>query len=249
MDGSSGNLKSLSPIFFDSAEKVAQAWNGLIDSAEGDSDVIDVQRWANHISLVHSKHFAVSILKLSWLRLDTIGLAGFGFDFETLNPSKPRHPLARTLDGLTDSSGTHSFSAFLVHAFLWAFPAILRIPSDRQKALSKSRQTLSKITDQLWTERKKAGLDGQDNGKSILELLLQAENQSNGSSSLTKEQIAAEVILILLKHGNTTHRDAPDDDFDLWWLRDDSDGHRLGAARTCHASRRSESSSRGVIGI
>ncbi|KIJ50613.1 hypothetical protein M422DRAFT_44343 [Sphaerobolus stellatus SS14] len=113
--------------------------------------VIDVQHWANNIS-------------------NTIALAGFGYDFETLDPRKTQHPLARTLDSLTDSSGTHSFSAFLVHAFLCAFPAILRIPSDRQKALSRSRQMLAKITDQVWTERKKAGLDGQDMGKSILEL-------------------------------------------------------------------------------
>jgi hypothetical protein len=117
-------------------------------------------------------------------------LAGFSYDFQTLDPSKEEHPLARTLDGLTDSSGIHSFSAFLVRAFLWTFPAILRIPSGRQKALSKSRRMLGKITDQLWTERKNAGQIDQDAGKSIMELLLQAEK---GNSSLGKEEIAAEV--------------------------------------------------------
>ncbi|KIJ51269.1 hypothetical protein M422DRAFT_158615 [Sphaerobolus stellatus SS14] len=177
-------LRDLSPIFFDSAYKTAQAWSGIIDGVSGNSAVIDVQYWANNISL------------------DTIGLAGFGYDFETLDPNKARHPLARTLDGLTDSSGTHSFSAFLVHAFLWAFPAILRIPSDRQKALSRSRQMLAKITDQVWTERKKAGLDGQDMGKSILELLLKAE--TSGSNSLEKDQIAAEMMTLIFGGYETT---------------------------------------------
>jgi len=124
--------------------------------------------------------------------LDTIGLAGFAYDFETLDPSKPQHPLARTLDGLTDSSGTHSFSAFLVHALMWTFPAILSIPSKRQKALARSRKMLGALTDQVWKERKQAGMDGQDPGKSILELLLQAE-LAGGSNSLGEQEIAAEV--------------------------------------------------------
>jgi hypothetical protein len=43
-------LRSLSPIFFDSAYKTAKGWNACIDAAPGDSVEIDVQRWANHIS-------------------------------------------------------------------------------------------------------------------------------------------------------------------------------------------------------
>ncbi|KAF8588823.1 cytochrome P450 [Ramaria rubella] len=178
-------LRALSPIFFDSAYKTAQAWNGLIDAASGDNAVIDVQRWSNHISL------------------DTIGLAGFAYDFQTLDPTKPQHPLARTLDGLTDSSGTHSFSAFLIHAFLWAFPAILRIPSKRQKALAKSRQMLGEITDQVWQDRKKAGQDGQDAGKSILELLLQAEH-AGSNTNLGPQEIAAEMMTLIFAGYETT---------------------------------------------
>ncbi|KAF8515319.1 cytochrome P450 [Hysterangium stoloniferum] len=177
-------LRALFPIFLDSAYKTASAWTGLIDATSDNGAIIDVQRWANHISL------------------DTIGLAGFSYDFKTLDSSQPQHPLARTLDGLTDSGGTHSFSAFLVRALLWAFPAILRIPSDRQKALAKSRQTLGTITDRVWTERKNAGQDGQDAGNSILELLLRAEKK--GNSNLSKEEIAAEMMTLIFAGYETT---------------------------------------------
>lgn len=134
------------------------------------------------------------MVNLSFLTssLDTIGLAGFAYDFGTLDITRPQHPLARTLDGFTDSSGTHSFSAFLVHSLVWAFPSILRIPSSRQKALSKSKHMLAEITNQVWNERKSYGQDSQGSGKSILELLLKAE-KSGAASSLSKEQIAAEV--------------------------------------------------------
>ncbi|KAF8499344.1 cytochrome P450 [Gautieria morchelliformis] len=179
-------LRALSPIFIDSANKTAQAWNTILESASGDNAVIDVQRWANHISL------------------DTIGLAGFAYDFQTLDPSKAQHPLARTLDGLTDSSGTHSFSAFLVHAFLWAFPAILRIPSKRQQALARSRQMLGKITDQVWEETKQVGQDSQDTGgKSIMELLLRAE-RPGAANTLSQQEIAAEMMTLIFAGYETT---------------------------------------------
>lgn len=133
---------------------------------------------------------------LSFCSLDTIGLAGFSYDFGALDINKPQHPLARTLDGFTDSSGTHSFSAFLVHSLLWAFPSILRIPSARQKALSKSRHMLAEITNQVWSERKSSGQDNQSSGKSILDLLSKAE-KSGATTNLSEEQIAAEVGFII----------------------------------------------------
>lgn len=79
-----------------------------------------------------------------------------------------------------------------MHAVMWTFPAIFRIPSKRQKALSKSRQMLGELTDKVWKERKQAGLDGQDPGKSILELLLRAELAGAGNG-LGEQEIAAEV--------------------------------------------------------
>jgi hypothetical protein len=81
----------------------------------------------------------------------------------------------------------------MVRAFIWAFPAILRIPSKRQQALASSRQMLGKITDQVWAERKQAGQDSQDTGgKSIMELLLRAE-RPGVANTLTQQEIAAEV--------------------------------------------------------
>lgn len=161
------------------------------------------------------RHHLVTTNSAENIRLDTIGLAGFAYDFQTLDPSKPQHPLARVLDGLTDSSGTHSFSAFLVHAFIWAFPAILRIPSKRQQALAKSRMMLGKITDQVWQERKKAGQsDQEDTGKSILELLLKAE-RPGAANNLTQQQIAAEVGFSHNQPGMLLLKSITDDDIDF----------------------------------
>jgi hypothetical protein len=48
-------LRALSPIFIDSANKTAQAWNTTLEAASVDNAVIDVQQWANHISYVFSE--------------------------------------------------------------------------------------------------------------------------------------------------------------------------------------------------
>lgn len=51
---------------------------------------------------------------------------------------------------------------------------------------------LGEITDKVWKERKEVGQDNQDTGKSIMELLLQAE-RPGAANTLSQQEIAAEV--------------------------------------------------------
>ncbi|KZV79535.1 cytochrome P450 [Exidia glandulosa HHB12029] len=177
-------LRDLTPVFFDSATKAAARWNDLIDKAPRDSVEIDVQFWANRMSL------------------DSIGLAGFSYDFATLT-SAAVAPLAAALDALTDSSGFKtSLSAYAVHAFMMSIPAILKVPSKRGDKMRETRRMLGEITGSMWREVRDAG-DDAESGKTILDTLIRADHVSD-AHHLTEEQICAEMMTLIFAGYETT---------------------------------------------
>ncbi|EJD46995.1 cytochrome P450 [Auricularia subglabra TFB-10046 SS5] len=177
-------LRDLTPIFFDSANKAAGRWAELIDQSPKEHAEIDIQFWANRMSL------------------DSIGLAGFSYDFETLT-SKALAPLAAALDALTDSSGfVTSFSAYAVHAFMMTVPAVLRIPGKRTDKMRATRDMLGEITGSMWRDAEKAG-DGAG-GKTILDILMRADRARDVEHHMSEEQIAAEMMTLIFAGYETT---------------------------------------------
>ncbi|KAJ7725682.1 cytochrome P450 [Mycena metata] len=113
------SIKSMSPIFFDSAYKAKAAWDALVESGPAEGTIIEVQQWMNHVSL------------------DTTGLAGFSHDFRTLS--------GKTSDVGTafDSIGSRP-SAFDRAIFLSSLivPVLGRIPHGRHTNLARLRETI-----------------------------------------------------------------------------------------------------------
>jgi cytochrome P450 len=174
-------LRDLTPIFYDSAYKAVERWNELIDKSPNDTAEIDVQYWTNRISL------------------DSIGLAGFSFDFGALGGLD--HPLAQCLDRLTDSSAG-SFTSFVVRAVLFTFPVILRMPIKRIQLLKAARGHLAGITSKVWKDALASGERG-ETGKTILELLVRADLARDGEN-MGEDEISAQIMTLIFAGYETT---------------------------------------------
>ena len=89
-------------------------------------------------------------------RLDTIGRAAFSYDFGSLSGGS--HPLAETLDGLTNNENKKS--SFYMRALFWIFPSVLLI-GKKGEMIRRTKQELGDIASKMWREAKVAG-DSED---------------------------------------------------------------------------------------
>ncbi|KAG2033464.1 hypothetical protein BDR03DRAFT_1094383 [Suillus americanus] len=64
-------IRKLTSVFYDSAHKAKGAWDTAIESSTDGDAVIEVQNWMYYIFL------------------DTIGIAGFSYDFGSLDGKRP----------------------------------------------------------------------------------------------------------------------------------------------------------------
>ncbi|KIM70716.1 hypothetical protein SCLCIDRAFT_18765 [Scleroderma citrinum Foug A] len=84
-------IRKLTPIYYDCAYKAKAGWESIIDASNGDSAIIEVQNWMNHITL------------------DTIGLAGFSLDFGPLDGKTTS--VATVLDTMGSSPSRSALNA------------------------------------------------------------------------------------------------------------------------------------------
>ncbi|KAI6107178.1 cytochrome P450 [Pisolithus croceorrhizus] len=177
-------IRNLTPIFYNSAHKAKLAWEALIDASGGDSTVIEVQNWMNHISL------------------DTIGLAGFSHDFGALD-GKPA-----SITRVFDTFGSSNRSAINVGLFLLsqAFPLFSYVPTSRSKLFRDMQRTMQGISTELLARTRKEKEEGVLNGKedkSIIGVLVKA-NDSDSSIHLTQEEVLAQMKVLLVAGYETT---------------------------------------------
>ena len=99
---SNAAIRNYTAVFYDSAYLVKSSWDALLESSSADDIVIDVQRWMNRVSL------------------DSIGVAAFSHDFESLKGKRPE------LTEIFDSFGTTSPSKLSTAIFMLAtiFPIL-----------------------------------------------------------------------------------------------------------------------------
>jgi hypothetical protein len=62
---SNGAIRGLTPVFFDSAYKVKDAWDALLESSENNEAVIDVQDWHVDLTWFKSLHIDLSIFRMN----------------------------------------------------------------------------------------------------------------------------------------------------------------------------------------
>ncbi|KAF8436007.1 cytochrome P450 [Boletus edulis BED1] len=169
-----GNLIS---VFYESAYKAKGGWDSLIEEHDDGDAVIEVQNWMNHISL------------------ETIGIAGFSHHFGSLDGKKTLVEEAFNSIGSTNQT-VDLFFVMLAQVFPW----LLRLPIARSKHWQRLNDTMGEISNAFLTKSRKekeAGTLSESEEKSILGLLIKAEDQG-GQRHLTREEVTAQAKTLLL---------------------------------------------------
>jgi hypothetical protein len=95
--------------------------------------------------------------------LDTVGLAAFSYDFDSL--SGKAHSLSEALDGLTNNE--NNLSSFYMRALFWLFPSILSI-GKKGEMIRKTKKELGDIASRMWKDAKVAGDPHKKNVMSLM---------------------------------------------------------------------------------
>ncbi|KAF8622442.1 hypothetical protein AX15_007025 [Amanita polypyramis BW_CC] len=168
---SNAALNRLTGVFYDSAYKVKAHWDGLFESS---SEVtLDVQKWMNRITL------------------DSIGIAGFGHDFQSIKGHQ--YPVTEAFGAFSDmNQGFASLLLFLLSSFI---PGIATLPVKRVRLFAKLIAATSEIAEQLIenSRRAKDGSMSDIMDRSILGLLVK-EGATEAGSKLSQEEIMAQVV-------------------------------------------------------
>ncbi|KAI6021237.1 cytochrome P450 [Pisolithus marmoratus] len=177
-------IRKLTPIFYHSAHKARSAWEAIIDTSGGNSTVIEVQNWMNHISL------------------DTIGLAGFSHDFGSLDGK------STPITEIFSTFGSSKRSAMNVGLVLLSqvFPLLEYVPTPRTKLFHEMQRIVENISTELLARTRKdkeeGVLDGKED-KSIIGVLIKA-NDSDSSIHLTHEEVLGQMKVLLVAGYETT---------------------------------------------
>ncbi|KAG8218156.1 cytochrome P450 [Butyriboletus roseoflavus] len=178
-------IRTLTPIFYDSAHKAKAAWSTLIESSSEDSAIIDVQNWMNYVSL------------------DTIGIAGFSHDFGALDGKHAS--VTEVFDALNSSSSASALNVGLI-LLAQVFPFLTDIPTPRGKLVSKLNTAMEEISNDLLARTRKEldiGTTGDKKEKSVIGLLIQGED-AESEFHLSKEEMLSQMKVLLLAGYETT---------------------------------------------
>ncbi|PFH47821.1 hypothetical protein AMATHDRAFT_66733 [Amanita thiersii Skay4041] len=183
---SNAQIRKLTNIFYDSGYKLKMYWDAKFES--GDNDVIiEVQHWMNRISL------------------DSVGIAGFGHDFGTLDGK--RTPVMDAFNSFSEDVPNEGVLTKLTFLLGPLFPVLLNVPTPRGKLFKDLRIALTRIADGLLerSRKEKQGLVTEEiqADKSIIGLLVRAES-SDTELYLSQEEIIAQVNVLLLAGYETT---------------------------------------------
>ncbi|KAG2101113.1 cytochrome P450 [Suillus discolor] len=177
---SNAAIRKLTSVFYDSAYKVKSVWDTDLQSSKDGNAVIEVQNWMNHISL------------------DTIGIAGFSHDFGSLDG---KHA---SVTEVFDTFGNKpKVSALNKVLFLLAsaFPIVTKIPNSRVKLTKKLNATMGEISNDLLVRSRREKQVEEE--KSIIGLLIKAENQ-DAELRMSEDEVLAQMKVLLLAGYETT---------------------------------------------
>ncbi|KAK2459887.1 hypothetical protein APHAL10511_008087 [Amanita phalloides] len=114
---SNAALRAVTSVFYDAAHKAKANWSSLFESS--DEAIIDVQKWMNRITL------------------DSIGIAGFGYDFRALEGYES--PVLKGFESF-NKPGSGRQRILLLGPI---FPHILKIPTERTRVLRQMSKATS----------------------------------------------------------------------------------------------------------
>ncbi|KAJ6553276.1 cytochrome P450 [Mycena capillaripes] len=182
---SNAAIRKLTAVFYDSVYKVGAYWDETFESTSDDV-IIDVESWMNRIAL------------------DSIGIAGFSHDFRSL--AGEESPVTRAFAALQRIERT--FLSELMFGLSFVFPIFLRVPTQLMRLFWDMRHSLDGIAENLLenTRREREGmlLEGPAE-KSLMGVLLKAEQEdADLQLHMTKEEVAAQLVVLLLAGYETT---------------------------------------------
>ncbi|KDQ54060.1 hypothetical protein JAAARDRAFT_160998 [Jaapia argillacea MUCL 33604] len=171
-------------------------------------------------SIVSSKEEPVRIDALSWLSrmtLDVIGLAGFNYQFNSLNTDEKPSELSQAFSTMFEAGQEFSILPFL-QAFI---PPLRIISSERSRRIAGARRTMARIGRQLLDEKKAAvtaslekNLNGGEievdkksvQGRDLMSLLVRANMATDlpENQRMTDEDVLAQVPTFLTAGHETT---------------------------------------------
>ncbi|KIJ12885.1 hypothetical protein PAXINDRAFT_100953 [Paxillus involutus ATCC 200175] len=177
-------IRTLLPVFYDSVYKAKVAWDNILENSHGpDGAIIEVQEWMNRISL------------------DTIGIAGFSHDFASLDGKKST--VATIFEEIGNTKPSPAFAYIFVLAHL--FPALLRLPNPRTRLTQMLNNSMGTISKELLERTKKdnEGASEGQNDKSIMGLLIKAEN-TDSELHMSEDEVFAQMKVLLFAGYETT---------------------------------------------
>ncbi|KAJ7235293.1 cytochrome P450 [Mycena haematopus] len=181
---SNAAIRRLTEVFYDSAHKLKINWEGALDNAPSEGDIIDVEHWMNLVAL------------------DSIGIAGFSHDFRTLDGEYSA--VAAAFDSLNFEG--QGFISGLVFLLGTQFPFLANLPTQRNRIMGNLRRTISGIADELLerTRReKKSHVSDETTDRSIIGLLLKAEEE-DAELRMDQSEVMAQMNVLLLAGYETT---------------------------------------------
>ncbi|TFK53095.1 cytochrome P450 [Heliocybe sulcata] len=179
---SNAAIRRLTSVFYDSAYKLKEGWDSMLQTSSSDEIIIDVQRWMNRVSL------------------DSIGIAGFGHDFGALRGKTST--VAEVFDAF--NAIRPSFLAIVGFILGPIFPFLVYLPTERKALTTRWTENVAEMSAQLLERTKKADEAGvKAEEKSLMGLLLKAEN-ADSDLRMTEDEIMAQMKVLILAGYETT---------------------------------------------
>ncbi|KAM5542224.1 hypothetical protein V8D89_004097 [Ganoderma adspersum] len=186
-------IRELTEVFHDKAARLCDYWNYQIAASPQGTLRTNV------------------IGGLSKMTLDVIGLAGFNYDFDTLNTEKPPNELSVAFQEIFKSPPRLTVVELLRNLI----PALRPVFNSRVKRVEKARATMQRIGMQLLQEKKAeimrekstGAVEKKDvQGRDLLTLLIKANMATDipDDQRLTDEEVVAQVPTFLVAGHETT---------------------------------------------
>ncbi|KAK7438395.1 hypothetical protein VKT23_018009 [Stygiomarasmius scandens] len=181
-------IRELTDVFIEKSLQLRDIWAAQI-SQEGASAKLDVLSW------------------LSRMTLDVIGLAGFNYKFDALNPEGEINELNRAFNLIFGDGNRFDFWG-LLQAF---FPVLRVLPSARPAAIGQAMNTMTRIGSEILRDSKSslAGTGEKGNNwraRDLLSVLLRSNMDTNlpEDQRMSDEDVISQVPTFLVAGHETT---------------------------------------------